>query len=1108
MLARTAALKTPIGASRCVRALITIACCWSAWMGFIHVSPASQGVPGSNRVADGSLNACTFLSMDRAIAVGERGLILQSEDGGKTWAASPMRGHWTFYGVGFDPITDADGKRLGLLVGGWIDPVTGRSEGVVDRSEDEGRTWTRVSVPGLPRLMGLQNLGPRHWVAWGDWSDHWQSSFFETLDGGLTWSGRPTPIGHVRSASIDGEGNVVLIGRAGTVYRSSDGIEYQPLELGDPFHPLQFCRWNEHGWWLGGDSGQLFRSNNGKDWTEVHLPGNPSDQKLISLREIVASGNHLWIVGAPGSVVWTSEDGGRRWQVASTSQVSELSALHALNENVLIGCGAKGRILISRNSGQAWMDTHVSGERIACLTISSTHQTIPWDLLGYVVGEGRRRAAAVAIHDPTFHQAYGNRCEMRERLAEAGRQIGIESCELLPEFPISNLRNGIRATDMGYYQGTDLEKDELIRRLVLEIRSAKPDLLVMEDSMSKQPLDAAVAIATQHAVRLAASPNYRCWSDALGADLEAWNPQRILIRSRDSGGLYLAPTMLLQSSGMLLSEWTRPARLVMRFDQEDVVDISAKCSYRISNHKTTSIKHPLDGMFLDPSTALFEPKVIKRKASVLLAASNAPQRIAHLQQTRGMGLWVEGAWDEELRTILKDMPTELISDPLFTLAVDSRRMGNWHRWYTALNLLLERNPDGPMAELAYRELMTFHGSPEIFRMIEDQLAQVQSQTRGGDEGTPLDGSRASSPFASNRSIAVVGFDQGQRMTAIAKQRGTEAFSAWMSRWPDTWTVKRSDPEWAWLITSRFRTRELLRNVPSRDIRHAIHWPPAAYQLHSWSGILKQEQALYSGRPADVGLATIPQVQARPYLDGKLDEPFWSESMLIPFAAPWGDTPSTTRIRFARDDEFLFVGCEAMLLQSGPADPSKASMDSAALGPTSQRKRDALARERDHVRFRIDIDRDYATWFEFAWDELGETLDQCNDMTGWDPAWYIATHRTPKGWNSEIAIPLASILPKPRASNDENASPSTGEVITANVPNAASDLGTIDWAQQVWAISLVRERPNEPTEAIPVCDSDRWSRDRWLLIAPSEAILQPDLSEQPTTPPPVFRGAGR
>jgi hypothetical protein len=112
---------------------------------------------------------------------------------------------------------------------------------------------------------------------------------------------------------------------------------------------------------------------------------------------------------------------------------------------------------------------------------------------------------------------------------------------------------------------------------------------------------------------------------------------------------------------------------------------------------------------------------------------------------------------------------------------------------------------------------------------------------------------------------------------------------------------------------------------------------------------------------------------------------------------------------------------------------------------------------DHVRLRIDIDRDYATWFEFAWDIQGGVLDQCNDIRIWNPQWYIAFHPTDEAWNAELAIPIKELI----------------------------EDSSIPWDKLPWAFSIQRQRPSLSTEFLVAGDNDQWSRDQWLLVNPTE-----------------------
>jgi photosystem II stability/assembly factor-like uncharacterized protein len=1079
----------------------------------IRPAPASRSTirtataPSIPSVCDGALHACAILSIDRAIAIGDRGLILTTEDGGKQWKVQSDRTDAAYLAIGLDPFSTSQQPATGLIVGGKIEPLSGRSVGVVSVTNDDGQTWRVVPTPGLPRLTGLQRLGYRHWLAWGDWSDHWQSALFETLDGGNSWSARPAPCGHIRSAAISDEGKTILIDRANRVFQSHDGMEYQTADItADPFHPLRFCKKTESGWWIGGDRAKLYRSVDGLRWDPVRLPGNALDHDLISLSSLECRGATVWVVGHPGNVVWRSNDAGQSWEVISTNQNSQLHAIAALDENVLMACGAMGRILQSRNRGHAWWTSHRAGERLSALAIASTERTVPWDVLTYITHEGKRRAAAFVLHDQHFGQSLAHAPEWSERLSSVSAQLHLEQIHVCADYPVGDLRSGIRPTDLAYYRvpssgsaesaewgslkgaqqtNAPSQINELVRRMVLEIRTGRPDVLVTEDVASSQPLETANAVAANQAAQLAGSPSFRLFSESSGMDLPPWTVQRTLVRSAQSGGFHLAPTMLMNTSGILLSDAMAPVRHLVHRDPYRRDPSKQRATYRLTNQRTSPISQPLEGLILDSDTALIEPLRSKTKLPMLMASVNAPLKVAELLKTRGSGLFFENAWDDALASFAKSITPESAAESLWTIAIESRRQGNWHRWQTSLQALLDKNPDGPMAEVAYREWMTHSGSAEVRMLIDQQLAAHASKTSDGSgQGSPTADTH-SSPFASpDPSIAKVAFERPNRLTAIARSRGTQDFSQMLARWPDAWHARKSEPEWAWLITSRHRTQQLIKHGNLSQSKESFFWPPYHAALSDWNAVHNQEKTLLESPES---IRTIPWVQQRPYLDGKADEGVWSQSLTLPLITPWTSDAPGSIVRICRDHEFLYVHsyCPQSELMDAVVDLN--GKKKSTLKPTAKsRQRDALNEWSDHVKLKIDLDRDYASWLELGWDIGGETLDQCNDMRWWNPTWYVAHHHEPNAWSTELAIPIASLCPalhdpspnEPAASENEDS-----QAVRTASSNASAKQRHLDWSKQVWAISITRERPSVSTESLVAGESDRWSNDQWLLLAP-------------------------
>jgi hypothetical protein len=170
----------------------------------------------------------------------------------------------------------------------------------------------------------------------------------------------------------------------------------------------------------------------------------------------------------------------------------------------------------------------------------------------------------------------------------------------------------------------------------------------------------------------------------------------------------------------------------------------------------------------------------------------------------------------------------------------------------------------------------------------------------------------------------------------------------------------------------------------------------------------------------------------PQLDGMLNEPFWQLALPLPLkpgkaAAARTDESATTgvqtasfeqptrephtaappaasQIQLAYDREYLYV---AAICEKPPGAPSPA-----ANGP---RPRDAAVDADDHIALRLDVDRDYASYYELLIDSRGWSADRCWGDSAWNPEWFIAANELNADggmWIVEIAIPWSELTPAP------------------------------------------------------------------------------------------------
>ena len=1025
-----------------------------------------------NSVADGELRACQLVSVDSAWAVGDRGLILFSGDAGKSWEVQHQR---------FDAVLSAvcfSDELNGCVLGGTIEPYSHRSAGVVLITLDGGKTWESVATD-LPRLTGAQRVGRGHILAWGDWSNHYQSALFESTDGGRTFAGRPTPCGHIQCAAVGPDGALVAVDRVGKVHRSVTGLEFELVDLpATPFDPIRFCKFIDGMWWIGGEAGRLYRSHDAIRWEGLSLPGNASDHALFSLADIGGSGNHIWIAGQPGNIVWTSSDQGNTWSVVTTNNRTAINSISVLNDNLLIACGPLASVFASRNGGRAWWAQHQSGSRNAVLNISSTCSGVAWDLMAHVIHENKRHASAVVLHDQCFEERTSLLPELASRFEIAAKSLGLAQARLLPGMPVGNLYSGTRESDLGYYSETAASKPTnasatseaslIMKRLVFEIRNARPDVIVSNCSVTGSALEVKSANAIERASAMAARKEYKVFSASSLIPEEAWEPQRIVVRSTNSG-LQYPPSMLMNSNVVLGSVMNsiKPLLEPLLEARGSESTLDKRYSYRMHGPRGGAIwDPPLKGIVLDQATQFSE----RMKSSPRLATVTATSQWFGWKQLTdsesGNPLTPDRVWDSKVRAAAKDVPIPSVSPVLLEIAIHCRRSGHWNRWQAALEFLLERDNQSPAAEAAYWELMVHTGSAEVKRMLANQLQTLEQRNLDG-LNIAASTQQQASPFArlqqDSSSVQPASFSNSIRRIPISTERDLSEFTRLFSKWPDSFALRRFEPRWSWLIASRYREmqqrNESVNATVNLNRSYADFWPPLSPTMSNWNEVAKAERnhfyqmsappplsAAQLQVPVALPVNSTPKMSwtnEPPFLDGKANEAFWQTATTIELRDPWAaPTRIKTQIKLAHDEKYLYVFSNV---------PSTATHNE-----VKERKSDSIKPESDQIHLRIDLDRDYASWFDMRWSASGELLDAVNDMAQWNSKWHIAMSYDASSWSAEIAIPLEQLI-------------------------VGGDAAVQKWTERVWALNVVRSVPGASTQTRYPSISDRASIDDWFLL---------------------------
>lgn len=250
----------------------------------------------------------------RLVAVGDHGVVLLSDDGGKTY----RQAHTVPVNVALTGVSFAS-EREGWAVG---------HSGVILHTVDGGENWTlqRSDVHVDRPLFGVHFFDAKHGVAVGLWS-----LVLTTSDGGLQWQvvQMPIPEGankadlNLLGIFADSRGRVFAAAEKGMVLRSDD----------------QGQRWS-----------YLTTGYKGSFWTGIAT----QDGTLLA-------------AGLRGSL-FRSGDDGRTWQRIETHSKSSITAL-ATAANQIVGVGLDGLMLRSDDAGLSFQ-SEVRPDRLALTSLT------------------------------------------------------------------------------------------------------------------------------------------------------------------------------------------------------------------------------------------------------------------------------------------------------------------------------------------------------------------------------------------------------------------------------------------------------------------------------------------------------------------------------------------------------------------------------------------------------------------------------------------------------------------------------------------------------------------------------------------------------------------
>ena len=253
----------------------------------------------------------------RIVAVGDHGVVLLSDDDGKTYQqarAVPVSS--TLTALAF---VDANN---GWAVGHW---------GAILHTKDGGQTWTRQrsDITADQPLFSVHFKNADEGWAVGLWS-----LMLHTTDGGANWQkvALPSPPGakkadrNLYAIFGDAKGSMFITSEQGRVLRSHD---------------------------------------NGAHWTYAETGYAGSFWSGVALKD------GALLVGGLRGTIYRSVDGGDSWQVSKTGFKSSVTSIAQRADQSIVAVGLDGMSLVSRDNGASFSGTQ-RADRAALTAVIDT----------------------------------------------------------------------------------------------------------------------------------------------------------------------------------------------------------------------------------------------------------------------------------------------------------------------------------------------------------------------------------------------------------------------------------------------------------------------------------------------------------------------------------------------------------------------------------------------------------------------------------------------------------------------------------------------------------------------------------------------------------------
>lgn len=978
--------------------------------------------------SDARLNDVQFVGSRFGWIVGDHGVVWRTVDGGNRWTLVPTPVDCNLQSVSF--LTD----RVGWIVGGGTRSYGGLPYGVVLSTTDAGASWRVLSGQSpqvansettdsglgefLPRLKSVRFFNLKQGIIVGENSTSVATGVLSTEDGGQTWQtiqfdNTPTDTGHGFTAAAfgqfgDGNANGVVVGQRGRTAIIGGG------QLRETSFGLTGLRGftdvalqpNDHGW-LVGDGGLIrHTTTGGVVWKSPPQSPPVRISDFCDFKTVAARGDKVWVAGDPGGMIFHSDDAGQSWQIQKTGQTLPIRRIRFRNETDGWAVGEMGVILRTSDSGHTWQTIRGAGHRAAMLGFFSSKKRLSLSLLAEQSAELGHRCVMVLPARRDLGQDGFDQSDLNVRLHETTIRLGGSSGQLDWRFPISapGIERNQAALMADWNRQTEGRFVEIIlSRLVCQIRTWRPDVVVLDNSLADDMASRVLNQAVTQAIADAGDPLKYSLHQSF-ADLEPWSVKRVFTRQPigSQAGITIDPHQYLprmqQPTGVLVRRvngilgsrvpvQTESFRMTYPADEKSAHHLFAGLGISPGSDARRAML-PLDELLLENGQKLAaQQRNVESWAAINFKDSKkADQAIA------------------QIRSTIREMSPEQSAALMTALADICRENQNLDQAEQILMELVALFPDQAAAADALQWLMVRMGSEELNWQRSQQLSVQKDSSRdpsvmkraiqqSGGLSTDRTLVRQAGGMTVQKGFGAAAQDARQIAADDALQQAARFSNLMRARWPDL----------ADRVGTQFAMASMLRGVGSSGAARGL-----TGQLAQTPGLWGQTALAELWLQTGNGVCPTPHTMCkiarqRPHLDAVLSDDVWQTALELRLGLTTEDREdkqkSPALVMMAHDNRYLYLA--GSVPRNGTAPLDSAQMKG--------RTHDADLTEFDRITIRLDTDRDYSTWYTLEIDQRGWTRDSCHDSTDWNPKWFVAADGDERRWRFEAAIPLNELV---------------------------------------------------------------------------------------------------